>query len=169
MECLDDLQTFFYFNLVHSSYKLIVIMADIIVSCLRDTASALSKSSCTTYTVCVWFPIYTQVKNMMFHIFKVSTKTFNLQTIHSYCGWWLMGVFWGPYHPCCRGLNFFDFLQKGAEKFVELVICYTLNCACFSSKHTDLSSIQDNFGRNMKWSTDNWHGFRKSRVYSFAT
>ena len=41
---------------------------------------------------------------------------------------------------------------------------YTLKSACFSSKQTDFSSIQDNLAQNPKFLPDNRHGSNQSRV-----
>ena len=47
---------------------------------------------------------------------------------------------------------------------IEEFVCYTLKFAYFSSKQTDLSSIQDNLVQNLKFLTDNRPDSYKSSV-----
>ena len=59
------------------------------------------------------------------------------------------GVFRNPYHPTCRELNFIllsESPQNGAEK-IENFYAIPQNLL-FSSKQTDLSSMQDNLAQN---------------------
>ena len=54
----------------------------------------------------------------------------------------IRGVFKGPYHSTCRVLNFW--LPTVGCLIIDRLVCDNLKFAYFSSKKTDLSSIQDN-------------------------
>ena len=71
---------------------------------------------------------------------------------------WYRGVFRCPYHPSCRVWSFW-LPTVGCWK-IEEFLCFTLKSACYSSKQTDLSFIQDNLSRSLEFSIDNRHVFR---------
>ena len=70
-----------------------------------------------------------------------------------YNAFWGGGVFKGPYHSNCRVFNFL--LPTVGCWIFEAFAWYTLKIVYFSSKQTDLSSIQDNLAWNPTFLTDN--------------
>ena len=59
------------------------------------------------------------------------------------------GAFEGPYHSTCRVLDIWHPTVEGW--IIEEFVCYPLKLAYFSSKQTDLSSIQSNLARNLRF------------------
>ena len=72
------------------------------------------------------------------------------------------GLFKILYHSACRVMNLW--LPTVGCWINEEFVCYTLKFAHFTSKQTNLSSIEDNLAQNPKFLTDNRQDSCKNRV-----
>ena len=84
-----------------------------------------------------------------------TTKNWDLKSnyikLQSYRSLFAIGVFMGSYHSICKVLTFW--LPTVEGRIIEEFVSYTVKFADFSSKQTDMSSIQDNLEPHPKWFT----------------